>query len=110
MRGAAAAAASATVCLGGTATGSSVELAVGAGLTAYVAYKAMPVKDAPAMILPSVTGRRFQKRICLTEMAAPSIIPDGKTYMLTTECSNPSAKKVMIGSHIAAIFPTVDRE
>src|SRR5215472_270408 len=62
------------------------------------------------MIFPSVTGRRFQKRICFAEITAPNIIPDGKTNMFTTECSKPSAKKVIIGSHIATIFPTVERE
>ena len=30
--------------------------------------------------------------------------------MLTTECSKPRAKNVMIGSHIAAILPKVERE
>ncbi len=43
-------------------------------------------------------------------MGAPNIMPDGMRYMFTTECSKPSAKNVMMGSHMATIFPTVDRE
>ena len=41
---------------------------------------------------------------------APSSIPAGMTNMLTTECSKPCAKNVMIGSHIARILPAVDWE
>src|SRR5437879_13687117 len=70
----------------------------------------MPVKSVPATRFPMVTGSRFQKSHWPTEMGAPSIMPDGIRNMLTTECSKPSAKKVMIGSHMAAIFPTVDLE
>ena len=70
----------------------------------------MPVKSAPAKRFPSVTGSRFQKSAWPREIGAPRIIPDGMRNMLTTECSKPSAKNVMMGSHIAAIFPTVDLE
>src|SRR5215475_5631584 len=35
-------------------------------------------------------------------------MPVGMMNMLTTACSKPSAKKVKIGSQVAAIFPTVE--
>src|SRR6266481_5358564 len=70
----------------------------------------MPVSNVPATILPRVTGSRFQNSAWPTEIGAPSIMPEGIRNMLTTECSKPSAKNVMMGSHMAAIFPTVDFE
>src|SRR6202023_4381397 len=39
---------------------------------------------------------------------APSSMPVGMTNMLTTACSNPSAKNVKMGNQVAAIFPTVE--
>src|SRR5580704_3196843 len=94
----------------GAVTGCDAGMADDVEAEGYVAWRATPVNNAPATILPMVTGRRFQSRNWPTEMGAPKIIPEGMRNMFTTECSNPSAKKVMMGSHIAAIFPTVERE
>src|SRR5258708_12655654 len=70
----------------------------------------MPVKSVPARRFRMVTGSRLQRRGWLREMGGQSIIPEGMRNMLTTECSKPRAKNVMMGSHMAVIFPTVDLE
>src|SRR3954452_16903294 len=73
-----------------------------------VTYIAAPVNKAPPTRLPSVTGIWFQSHQSATVTSAPNMMPAGMTNMLTTECSNPCAKKVMIGSHMAPILPIVD--
>src|ERR1035437_2584359 len=67
-----------------------------------------PVKRAPDTIFPMVTGNWFHHHHWPTETGAWNNIPAGIRNMLTIECSYPCAKKVMIGSHIAATLPSVD--
>ena len=66
------------------------------------------MKTIPPATLPSVTGIWFHSHQSASPTRAPSSMPAGTTNMFTTECSKPWAKNVMIGSHIAAIFPAVD--
>src|SRR3954451_17582804 len=68
----------------------------------------MPVNRSPPAMLPNVTGIWFQIHQSENDTSAPNAMPAGMTNMLTTECSNPWAKKVMIGSHIAPILPMVE--
>src|SRR5690242_7644851 len=70
----------------------------------------MPVKNAPATMFPIVTGTWFHSHHLLQETGAPSIMPEGITYMLTIECSYPCAKNVRIGSHMATTLPIVERD
>ena len=64
----------------------------------------------PPKILPRVTGIWFNHHHSLIEMGEPNNIPVGMRNMLTMECSYPCAKKIVMGSHMAAIFPMVERE
>jgi hypothetical protein len=41
----------------------------------------------------------------MTEKLPPSISPEGKRNMFTTECSKPIAKNSMIGIHMAMTLP-----
>src|SRR5438067_13017284 len=59
-------------------------------------------------MLPMVTGIWFHHHWTV-ETGAFRSMPAGATNMLTIECSKPRAKKIMIGSHIAAILPIVER-
>ena len=71
----------------------------------------MPVKNVPATRLPMVTGSRFQKSAWPTEMGTPSIIPDGmRKHVYNRVLEAEREKSHGWGSHMAAIFPTVDLE
>src|SRR6266487_4284726 len=56
------------------------------------------------------TERRIQRQPRKERARHDISQPDGITNMFTIECSYPWAKNVMIGSHIATIFPTVERD
>src|SRR4051794_22647124 len=68
----------------------------------------MPVDRSPPAMVANVTGIWVQNHQSENDTAAPNAMPAGMTNMLTTECSKPWAKKVMIGSHIAPILPMVE--
>lgn len=67
------------------------------------------VKNVAPTMLPSMTGTMFAVSMSPHPTAAPEKIPNGMKNMFATECSNPKVTKVVIGIHMAAIFPPAVR-
>mmetsp|Transcript_62115 Transcript_62115/g.122768 ORF Transcript_62115/g.122768 Transcript_62115/m.122768 type:complete len:215 (-) Transcript_62115:280-924(-) len=67
--------------------------------------KKVPTQRAPPMMLPSVTGRRLERRKDFQLTAAPEKMPRGIMNMLATECSRPRATKAEMQKKIGTILP-----